>query len=127
MSDVPHPGEYERSDADPRLIGALALGIVVFLIATPFLLHAGYSNAVNIGGGPPNLPKPPPPRLQVEPKADLERLHSYERGKLQTFGWVDRDRQIARIPIDRAMQLLAERGLPGWPSAKASPENPNPR
>jgi hypothetical protein len=118
MSDAPHPGDYERSDVDLRLIGALALGVAVFLVATPFLLLAGYSTAIHAGGLPVDTPKPPSPRLQVEPKADLQRLHSYEQGKLQTFGWADRERKVVRVPIGRAMQLLAERGLPGWPSAK---------
>ena len=42
MSDALHPSGYEKSDADPRLIGSLALGIAIFLIGTPFLLLAIY-------------------------------------------------------------------------------------
>ena len=29
---------------------------------------------------------------------------------------MDKDRKIARIPLDRAMQIVAERGLPKWPA-----------
>jgi hypothetical protein len=116
MSDVSHPSGYEQSDADPRLIGALALGIACFLLVTPFVLLAGYPGADRAGRLPGDLPLPPAPRLQTNPRSDLERLRAYERARLTTFGWADRDRQVVRIPIDHAMRLLAERGIPGWPS-----------
>ena len=35
-----------------------------------------------------------------------------EHADLNSYGWVDRTSGIARIPIDRAMQLVLERGLP---------------
>jgi hypothetical protein len=38
--------------------------------------------------------------------------------RLSSYGWVDREAGIVRIPIDRAMDLLAERGLP----ARAGPD-----
>lgn len=121
MNDVSRPSDYEKSDADPRLIGALALGIAIFLAATPLLLRAGYPDAKQTDGITEPLPRPPEPRLQIRPEADLQRLRSDERGRLETFGWSDRDRQIARIPIERAMKLLAERGLAGWPASTAQP------
>jgi hypothetical protein len=124
MSDVPHPPRYEKSDADPRLIGALALGVALFLLATPYLLRVIYPGSDRLGGVARNLPEPPAPRLQIQPKIDLERLRSYEYGRRDTFGWADRDRQIGRIPIEKAMQLLAERGLPGWPSGPSSNSAP---
>jgi hypothetical protein len=129
MSNVRHPTDYEESDADPRLITALALGIAVFLLATPFILLAGYSGATRSGALPSNLPQPPTPRLQADPRSDLDRLRSYERGELDRLGWADRDGEIIHIPIDRAMQLLVERGLLGWPSATAAAEShaPAPR
>jgi hypothetical protein len=117
MSDVPRPGDYERSDADPRLIGTLAAGLVVFLIAVPMLLLAIYPDAEHRGVIVSDLPKPPPPRLQVNPKRDLDRLEAQENARLNGFGWADRDRQIAHIPIERAMQLLAGRGIAGWPAS----------
>jgi hypothetical protein len=113
MSDALHPSDYERSDADPRLIGALALGVAAFLAVTPFLLLAiypGSGHATRIS----EQRAPPEPRLQVAPKADLERLRITERAQLESYGWVDRDRGITHIPIERAMTLLGDRGLPGW-------------
>jgi hypothetical protein len=54
--------------------------------------------------------------LQVHPKAEFARLRAEEHERLTTYGWVDREHQIARMPIERAMDLLAARGIAGWPS-----------
>jgi hypothetical protein len=42
----------------------------------------------------------------------LAELRAAEDGDLNSCGWVDRNAGIVRIPIDRAMQLILERGLP---------------
>lgn len=52
------------------------------------------------------------PRLQVDPSADLARFRSKEDQMLSSYGWHDRAAGEARIPIDRAMTILLERGLP---------------
>jgi hypothetical protein len=41
--------------------------------------------------------------------------------RLNSYGWVDQQAGIARIPIDRAMALLAQRGLPTRPQAGVAP------
>ena len=119
MSETAHPGGYEKSDADPRLLGALAMGVAVFLVVTPFGLLALYPGADRLGAPPAERPQPPTPRLQVRPKTDLDRLHQVEDKELTGFGWVDRDHQLVRIPVERAMRLLSQRGLAGWPSPPA--------
>ena len=43
-----------------------------------------------------------------------------EQATLNSYGWVDRARGVVRIPIDREMQLIAERG---FPAAKAQRGN----
>jgi hypothetical protein len=55
---------------------------------------------------------PPEPRLQVNAPEDLEKLRAREDSVLDSYGWVDKQNGIVRIPIDRAMDLLAQRGLP---------------
>jgi hypothetical protein len=35
-----------------------------------------------------------------------------ENKRLTTYGWVDPKSGVVRIPVDQAMKLLAERGLP---------------
>ena len=55
---------------------------------------------------------PPAPRLQVNPARDMAELRRAEDRVLKGYGWVDEAAGIARIPIDRAMAIVAERGLP---------------
>jgi hypothetical protein len=116
MNDTPHPGDHERSDVDPRLIGALALGLALFLVTTPLLMAALYPSARHSPGVPRDLPQPPAPRLQVDPAADLARLRAREDSHLLSYGWVNRDGRVVHIPIARAIEILAGQGLPGWPS-----------
>jgi hypothetical protein len=68
---------------------------------------------------------PPEPRLEPYPLALRQVLRAQEDEVLTTYGWVDKDRGIARIPIDRAMELLVERGLPpAKPMQAAAPAPP---
>jgi len=55
---------------------------------------------------------PPSPRLQVNPREDLRELRAGEDAVLNSYGWVDRNNGIARIPIGDAMKLTVQRGLP---------------
>lgn len=52
-----------------------------------------------------------PQLLTNEPMA-LQRQEAAERERLQSYGWVDQNAGVARMPIDAAMKLVAERGLP---------------
>jgi hypothetical protein len=123
MEAEPHPSDFERSDANSFLIAALAAGTAVFLIGAPFLLRVVYPSATRITGVERDVPRPPPPALETKPKLTLQTQRSREDALLTSYGWVDQEHRTARIPIERAMQLLAERGLAGWPS----PPQPAPR
>ena len=64
---------------------------------------------------------PPEPRLQARPVLDLEALRAAEAEILDGYSWVDEQAGVARIPIERAMELLAERrGGGGAKGGKAS-------
>ncbi|WP_308364936.1 MULTISPECIES: hypothetical protein [unclassified Microbulbifer] len=70
------------------------------------------------------LPRPPAPvfeplpvppgqvRLQRNPLADLAGYQEREQQRLHSVGWVDREAGVVHMPIERAMDLLLERGLP---------------
>jgi hypothetical protein len=49
-------------------------------------------------------------------------LRPYEDPLLNTYGWVDQKNGIARIPISRAIDILAQRGLPSRPASAAPPD-----
>jgi hypothetical protein len=55
---------------------------------------------------------PPEPRLQIDPTQELKRLVEMEASLLNSYGWVDSQAGVVRIPIERAIQLLLEKGLP---------------
>ena len=52
------------------------------------------------------------PLMQVKPEEDLRWMREHNALDLDSYGWVDRPRGVVRLPVDRAMDLIAERGLP---------------
>jgi hypothetical protein len=110
---TPHESDYERSDVSGSLLALLSGGLALFLLLTPFLLALLYPGALKQARVGP-VPNSPTPRLQVDPPADLAALRASEAAQLSTYGWEDRAAGIVRIPIERALALTAERGLPGW-------------
>ena len=65
---------------------------------------------------------PPQPRLQSSPPADLKTLRAHEDELLGSYGWVNRQAGTVRIPIGRAMELIARGGLPSRARGIAAPE-----
>jgi hypothetical protein len=68
--------------------------------------------------GPPASPfedvrtLPPEPRLQTTAPQDLNRYRSQQEKMLNSYGWVDPDTGVVRIPIARAMDILLQKGYP---------------
>lgn len=60
----------------------------------------------------PGPDRPPEPRLQANPRIDLLQMRAEEKAALESYGWVDRERGVARMPIDEAMKIVVQRGLP---------------
>ena len=56
---------------------------------------------------------PPEPRLEPDPLALRRELRAQEDALLKSYGWVDRTAGSVHIPIDRAMEIVLERGVPG--------------
>jgi hypothetical protein len=52
---------------------------------------------------------PPTPNLQVRPEVDLATLRAKETARLHGYGWVDQSQGIAHIPIERAIEIVAQR------------------
>jgi hypothetical protein len=57
-------------------------------------------------------PLPPRPRLQTYPFDDIKELRKQENQVLDHYAWVDQNAGVVRIPIERAIDVLAEKGLP---------------
>ena len=123
---------YEHSDADTRRLviwnGVLMLVIFVAMVVV-FVMISGFSR-YRAAVEPTPLPMvqfrptPPSPRLQPNPidqetaEQELKTMREDEDFVLNSYGWVDRQAGIVRIPIERAMQLLVEGGNPTPEPAK---------
>jgi hypothetical protein len=62
----------------------------------------------------------PQPRLETNEVGQLRDRRVLEESILDSYGWVDQKAGTAHIPIDRAMDLIAQRGLPTVPPAISS-------
>jgi len=71
-------------------------------------------------GGDPAL-RFPPPRLQPNPVADLNKFRVLEEERLNSYGWMDQAQDRIHIPIERAIELTAAAGLPVRPGASGFP------
>lgn len=118
MSETAAP-KYERKDIQPLVI-FLSIAILVTFSVIVQIATAGFLKALNDHTretakkttAPAVMGEFPSPRLQIRPAGDLAALHHEETRLLTTYGWVDGKKGVVRIPIERAMQILAERGLP---------------
>ncbi len=121
---------YETQDTNIRntfYVGGALMGLILFAL---ILSYGAYALVGAYTSSPGALPAtfvkpdklPPPPRVQSDPHADLLRLRAMEDSILLTYGWVDRDSALVRIPVSRAMSLLIERGVPSV--EKSMPEHP---
>lgn len=120
---TPHsstPGGYEKSDLKPKpiLIFGVILSLVTILafVATYGMIRLlGWWERPRLETPASSLATrtiPPEPRLQVEAPKELKNLQGAEQEVLTTYAWVSKEAGIARIPIERAMQFVLERGLP---------------
>lgn len=119
---------HETSDANVRAILGVGVGLLIVLgiafVAITLLVgsYAGQPLALNRlpGLAPQPTPiLPPEPRLQVEPGQELRQYLAQQEQRLHSYGWVDRQAGVVRIPIERAIDLLAQRGLPARPADAA--------
>jgi hypothetical protein len=55
---------------------------------------------------------PPFPRFQQDPQQELQDLRAKQKALLEGYGWVNKEVGVARIPIEDAMRMVVERGLP---------------
>ncbi len=131
MEPTSRPPDVSQDRHDVRIRAVLQFGF--WLLAAAILVHIGIWGLFKLleaGERETDKPlspmveaslkrTPPEPRLEPDPLAPRARLRAQEDARLATYGWVDRAAGVVRIPIDRAMELLVERGVP-TPGATAS-------
>jgi len=90
------------------LVGAM-LGAIIAVGVFRYL-HQTYRPDVAATQEIPQVP--PQPRLQVIPSEEIQALHAREDHVLSTYSWVDKNSGTVRVPIDKAIDMLAQKGLP---------------
>ena len=134
-TETGHARGYEQRDVSVGFFGKVILGftlltLVGMAVSLCFLNTVDKRHRATDTIPPPlagTLPKQPPePRLQVNPGEELQQYKAIEEAPLSRYEWIDTKNGIVRIPIDRAIELLAERGLPVRAEPGATPAAPVP-
>jgi hypothetical protein len=131
MAEQPHTpaaSHHEESDVNIRAILGFGLGLLVVAAAVHILIFGLFRffdgrEGANVQVEYPLAAAqgrrvPPEPRLQTDPRQDLSDLRAKEDEVLGSYGWVDKNAGVVRIPIDAAMKLTLERGLPARQQGK---------
>ena len=126
---------YEHGDMTPAVVASAAVGLLIMLgvvlLAVTLLEQVMVGIPVTISR-PSDLvnglqaapaPTPPAPALEADPGQTFNPYRAAQEQKLNTYGWVDRAAGVIRMPIDRAIDVTAERGLPGRPMATVTPQD----
>jgi hypothetical protein len=119
MSDAAQTGSasgpgYEKRDLEPRTIALFAAGgavVILFAAALAYWMVHGASkqDAARQASRPPAAREAAPgPRLQVRGSNELRALREAEESLLNSYAWIDKEKGIVRIPVERAMEMLVE-------------------
>ena len=148
MSDDGHV-RYEKTDVQPLALLRVGLILSLVTIAVVLALLPFFSwlherkLAQDAPPGPISRYEPgrqaPEPRLQGRsnagmqhegfadvPGLDLAAFRARQEAVATSYDWIDSEAGIVRIPINRAMLLIAHRGLPSRPAAAAEPDESHP-
>jgi hypothetical protein len=125
---------HEHRDVNVFALGKFAIGLVIVTIFCAGLVAGVFQYLLHREGGVPASRMehpatdarqlPPEPKLEETPSLDLQEMRDAEDTLQTTYGWLDQDNGIVRLPIDRAMDLVVQQGLPsrqnGFQSAAAA-------
>jgi hypothetical protein len=120
---TPAGAQYEHTDIDPGIGYKFALWLAAAMMLSFGIVYGAFwfferqERAANTATERFPLAKDylrptPTPALQTQPFKDLYMLREEEAKKLQSYGWVDKEGGVTRIPVDRAMEVMLQRGFP---------------
>jgi len=120
---VATPGSaYEHTDANVGAIVKLGLWLVVTALVVHFGIGVMYRMLIERAKATGEQPYPlavsaeaklpPEPRLQAQPSREIGDFRATEEDYLHGYGWVDKAAGVVHIPLEEAMRLTIERGLP---------------
>jgi hypothetical protein len=121
---------HEHADVNVWAIGKVAIALILVTIASVFLMFGVFRYfelRENAGQEPRNAGAsvnagklPPEPNLiyNENEAGNLQQIRGGEELLLNGYSWVDRQHGVVRIPIGRAIDLLAGRGIPPRPQSE---------
>ncbi|HEV8396396.1 MAG TPA: hypothetical protein VGQ37_19075 [Vicinamibacterales bacterium] len=121
---TPEGAGYEHTDAAVGPVAKFLFWLFMAAVLTHFGLAGVYKLMIDQGvkseAGERRYPLaateeqrlPPVPRLQQFPRNELYTFRTEERDRLETYGWESKAAGTVHIPIEEAMKLTVERGLP---------------
>lgn len=120
---TPPGAKYEHTDIDVAVGYKFALWLSVSMVISFAIVYGAFwffeGQERRAGALAQKYPLavgqvkvPPTPNLQNQPFKDIYMLRQGEADKLGSYGWIDKDGGIARIPIDRAIDVMLEKGFP---------------
>ena len=59
------------------------------------------------------------PMLQVDDVRDMDAMRKSQNAQIDQYQWMNKGTGSVRIPVERAMDLIVERGLPNVPMLPA--------
>ena len=144
VSDIANPDvSHEGSDVNVgtvfKFIGVLFVSTLVIMVVVRwmagYLLQREISEEVAPASrvNPPGTQRlPPMPRLQGAPGSvrlpedDLKKFREEQETAVDSYGWVDRQAGVVRIPIEEAKRLILERGMPVVSATPVAAKSPVP-
>ncbi len=145
MSNLPplhsDHGDYERQDLNTRGPMLFLGGMVLFGIFTYFMIVGmlrllnGQNTRGQSAANPMATSVPadtrhvqpgeivafPEPRLEEDERGQLNGVRLKEEQTLNSYGYIDEKAGVVHIPIERAMQLMVEHGLPQRSAGATAP------
>ena len=121
MDEIKHPQDphagHETTDINVWAVGKFAIGLVIVCVVSLLLLFGLLKffqsrEETSVANTVEPVKLFPEPQLQKTEILDLKALHAEEDKLLNGYAWVDQPKGVVRIPVDRAIEVLAQRGLP---------------
>jgi len=117
---------FEHQDVNIWAIGKVGIGLILTTIASLVLVLGVFrylevqENARQVPANVNAQKLPPEPRLLENEPANLQQFRATEDQTVNGYSWVDQSKGIVKIPIDKAIDRLVQKGIP------ARPESPPP-
>ena len=116
---IPDPKGYESADIDLTPINKWMVALLVFVLVNTIIVIPIYLFLLpkSTVGDVTRFDKHPMPEstpvLQALPKVEMRDFHIEEQAKAEGYGWADKSKGEVRIPIEKAMELVVEKGADG--------------